>query len=156
MIDSIREACKVSCEILEECFGNFNFKTEKDVVKFLNDKVKDKNLKVAFPPLVVSGKNFLEIHHKSDGTKLKGFVIVDFGVKVDGCCSDITRMAFVGKPNEGELKLFNLVLDVYEKALKEIKIGENYCDLDINARVNFGEYKKYFKQVFIIYCNFIK
>tara|TARA_Y100000310_G_scaffold268591_1_gene281272 strand:- start:183 stop:833 length:651 start_codon:yes stop_codon:yes gene_type:complete len=146
MIDSIRKACEISCEILKECVDKFsNFKTEKDVVKFLKEKIKEKKLKMAFPPLVVSGKNFLEIHHKSNKTKLKGFVIVDFGVKVNNYCADITRMLFVGKPSKKDLELFNLVLEVYEKALSEIKIGNDYCDLDVNARINFGEYKKYFK-----------
>ena len=119
MIDSIRKACELSSEILGECIDNFNFKTEKDVAKWLKRKVKEKGLRNAFSPLVVSGKNFLKIHHKSNNTKLKGFVILDFGVKVDGYCGDLTRMLFIGKPNKKDLELFNLVLSVYEKAVKD-------------------------------------
>jgi len=144
-IEKIKKSCKISCEILKECFDNFNFNTEKDVVKYLRKKAKDKNVKVAFPPLIVSGKNFLEIHHKSDNTKLKGFIIVDFGVKYDGYCSDITRMVYKGKPTKEEIGLFNLVLKVQNNSLKNLKIGKDYCDLDLKARVDFGEYKKYFE-----------
>ncbi|MAG52738.1 MAG: hypothetical protein CMH62_02130 [Nanoarchaeota archaeon] len=146
MIDSIKKACEISCSILKECIDNFdNFKTEKDVANFLKKKVKEKNLKNAFPPLIVSGNNFLKIHHISNNTKLKGFVILDFGVKVGGYCSDITRMVYKGKPNKEELELFNLVLEVYNKSLEDLKIGVDYCDVDLNARINFGKYKKYFK-----------
>jgi len=145
MIDSIREACELSVNILKECIDNFdNFKTEKDVDRWLKKKAKEYSVKLAFPPLIVSGKNFLKIHHKPDNTKLKGFVILDFGVKVDGYCGDLTRMVFEGKPNSEDLKLFNLVLDVQSKALKDLKIGKNYCDIDIQSRLNFGEYKKYY------------
>src|SRR3989344_3942404 len=145
-IQYIKEACKISCEILEECICSFSqFKTEKDVAKHLREKVKERNLRLAFPPLVVSGNNFLEIHHKSNNTKLKGFVIVDFGVKVNGYCSDITRMLYVGKPTKDEIKLFNSVLRVYENCIKNLKIGTDYCDLDLNAIIDFGEYKKYFE-----------
>lgn len=145
MIVNIRKACKITCKILEECFEDFNFKTEKDVVKFLRKKAKEKNVKLAFPPLVVSGKNFLGIHHKSNESKLKGFIIVDFGVKYNGYCSDVTRMLYKGKPSKEDLRLFKLVLKAQEKALKNLKIGMDYCDLDLMSRGDFGKEKKYFE-----------
>ena len=144
-IDKIRKSCEISCDILKECFDNFNFDTEKDVVKYLRKKAKEKNVKVAFPPLIVSGKNFLEIHHKSNETKLKGFVIVDFGVKYEGYCSDITRMLYKGKPSKNEIELFELVLRVHNNSLKNLKIGEDYCNVDLKARMDFGDHKKYFE-----------
>jgi len=145
-IKKIRKACEISCDILEECMKNFkDFETEKDVAKYLRKRTKEKECRLAFAPLVVSGKNFLEIHHKSDETKLKGFVILDFGVKYEGHCSDITRMVYKGKPDEEELKLFNLVKGVQKKALEDLGVGKDYCDVDLNSRINFKEYKKYFE-----------
>jgi Xaa-Pro dipeptidase len=144
-LNLIRKACEITCEILQECFDNFTFETEMEVAKYLRRKAKERNVKLAFPPLVVSGKNFLEIHHKSDKTKLKGFVIVDFGVKYEGFCSDATRMLYIGKLKEEDKELFELVKEVQGKALEDLKVGKDYCDVDLNARINFGEYKKYFE-----------
>ena len=144
-IENIKRACEISCNILRKCLSNFNFNTEKDVAKYLRKKTKEKNCKLAFPPLIVSGKNFLEIHHKSNNTKLKGFVIVDFGVKYEGYCSDITRMLYKGDPNREESKLFELVKEVQRNAFKNLRIGIDYCDIDLKARNNFGRYKKYFE-----------
>ena len=145
MMDYVREACRISCEILKECFDNFDFETEIEVAKYLRKKTKERNCKLAFPPLIVSGNNFLEIHHKPDKTKLKGFVIVDFGIKYKRCCSDVTRMLYKGKPSKEELKLYKLVVEVQENALKNLELGKDYCDLDLKARTDFGEYKKYFE-----------
>ena len=145
MIDYVREACKISCEILKECFDNFNFGTEIEAAKYLRKKAKEKNCKLAFSPLIVSGNNFLEIHHKPDKTKLRRFVIVDFGVKYMEYCGDITRMLYKGNPSKEELKLYNLVRKVQKNALENLRVGDDYCDLDLKARRDFGEYKKYFE-----------
>src|SRR3989344_1374927 len=100
MIDYIKEACKISCEILEDCFSSFYFETEIEVAKYLKEKAKERNCKLAFPSLIVSGSNFLEIHHKPNKTKLNKFIIVDFGVRYNNYCSDVTRMLYKGKPSE--------------------------------------------------------
>lgn len=145
MIDYIREACKISCEILKECFGNFNFETEIEAAEYLRKKAKMKNCKLAFSPLIVSGNNFSEIHHKPDKTKLKGFVIVDFGVKYRGYCSDITRMLYKGNPGKKDLELYSLILNLQETALKEIKVGMNCFELDMMIRDGYGKNKQKFR-----------
>lgn len=146
MIESIRKACEISSNILKECVDNFSeFETEKDVDKWLRKKAKEQDIKLSFPPLIVSGKNFLEIHKKSDNTKLKGFVILDFGVKYKGYCGDITRMVYKGKPSKKDLEVFNLVLDLYETAVKEMKIGMNCFELDMMIRDGFGKDRRKFK-----------
>lgn len=146
MRKEVEKACEISVEILKDCINNFkNFKTERDVAKFLRRKAKEKRCKLAFLPLVVSGGNFLEIHHKVNNTKLKGFVILDFGVKYKGYCSDITRTVYVGKPSKKDLELYDLVLRLYKTVLKEIKINKDVRDLDLMVRDGFGKYKKNFK-----------
>ena len=145
MIDNIKKSCKISCEILEECFSSFYFKTEIEVAQHLRKKAKERNCKLAFPPLIVSGKNFLEIHHKPNKTKLKRFIIVDFGVKYNGFCSDVTRMLYKGKPNREDLEIFNLVLNLQETALRKIKTGMNCFELDMMIRDGYGKYKKNFR-----------
>ena len=145
MIDDIREACKISCEILKECFSDFNFETEIEVANWLREKTKEKNCELAFPPLIVSGNNFLEIHHKPDKTKLNNFIIVDFGVRFKGYCSDVTRMLYKGKLSEKDLSLYRLILDLQETALKEIKVEMNCFELDMMIRDGYGKDRKKFR-----------
>jgi Xaa-Pro aminopeptidase len=145
MIDSLRKACRISCDILEKCIDNFKFKTEKDVFDFLVSESKKKNVGLAFDPVVVSKGNYLEIHHEANDTKLEGFVIIDFGIKVEEYCGDVTRMVYIGKPNDEEVEMYKLVLEVQEKAINSLKIGNDYCDLDLDSRKNFGKFKKYFE-----------
>ena len=64
-IEYIRRACKISCDILNECVNSFYlFKTEADVADWLKNKTKNNGCRLAFNPLIVSGNNFLEVHHK--------------------------------------------------------------------------------------------
>ncbi len=145
MIDYVKEACRISCEILRDCFDDFNFETEIEVAKWLRKKTREKNCKLAFSPLIVSGDNFLEIHHKSNKTKLNRFVIVDFGVRFKGYCSDVTRMLYKGKPSKKDLELYKLILDLQETALKEIKLGMNCFELDMMIRDGYGKDRKKFR-----------
>ncbi len=69
---------------------------------------------------------------------------MDFGCKYKGYCSDMTRTLFLGSPNKHEKMLYNLILNCQNKSIKKIKVGMDYCDLDINARLLLKNYKKYF------------
>jgi len=146
MIDYIRKACELSSSILKECIDNFSkFKTEKDVADWLRKKTKEKNIKLAFLPLVVSGKNFLEIHHKPNNTELSGFTILDFGVRYNGYSGDVTRMIYKGKPSEKDFKIYDLILRLHRTAIREVKIGMNCSELDMMIRDGYGKDRKKFK-----------
>ncbi len=144
MIEEIKKACEISCEILKECFSNFYFETEIEIAQYLKEKTEERDCKLAFPPLIVSGNNFLEIHHKPNETKLNKFIIVDFGVRYNNYCSDVTRMLYKGRPSRKDLEIFNLILDLQETALKEIKIGMNCFELDMMIRDGYGKSRKKF------------
>src|SRR6185369_6541705 len=51
---------------------------------------------MAFPPIVSFGKNAVEIHHSPNNTKIgkNNFLMLDYGVKIQGYCSDFTRTLF--------------------------------------------------------------
>src|SRR6185503_6004789 len=67
---------------------------------------------LAFPSIVSFGKSAVEIHHKPNKRKIgkNNFLMFDFGVKVNGYCSDFTRTLFIGKPNKEQEKIYNIVL----------------------------------------------
>lgn len=73
---------------------------------------------LAFRPIVSFGKNSAEIHHKPNQTKLrKGQIIMlDFGAKVNGYCSDMTRTIFFGKATEKQKRMYKTILEAQRLA----------------------------------------
>ena len=139
----IAKACEITDSIFKEIFTNFNFKTEKDVEKFILKRFRDHKVKPAYPPIVAN--NNATIHAKPRNKKFsRGFLVLDFGCKYNGWCSDITRTLFVGKPSKKEKKLYNLVLNCQKKCIKKVKVGASCADLDIHSRVLLKEYKRFY------------
>lgn len=137
-IQKTKKACEISVKILKQLITELrkhSFKTELDIYDYLKEQTKLANCKLAFKPVIATGKNAFEIHHKANDTKLqKGFLVVDFGVKFKGYCSDITRTFYLGKPSKKEIHLYNLVLEAQETALIHALPGVDGADLDLIAR----------------------
>jgi len=147
-LDCIRKACSLSDTIFSALVKEFrkkSFSTEKDVYTWIVQRVKDNKCGLAFKPLVVTGKNAAEIHHKADDTPLgKGFLIIDLGVKYKGYCSDCTRMLFLGKPTKEDRKLYDLVLMAEETAILYCQPGVYAADVDLIARAALWGYFRHF------------
>ncbi|NQV08788.1 M24 family metallopeptidase [Candidatus Woesearchaeota archaeon] len=140
----IQRACNITDGIFKELIKNFRFKTEKDVAKFIRKKIKENKCRMAFRPIVASGKNASNPHHKPTDKKLTGFIIIDFGVKYKGYCSDMSRTIFVGTPTKEHLKLYKLVLEVQRDSIKKIRKGVKCDELHEYSIKSFGNHKKYF------------
>jgi Xaa-Pro aminopeptidase len=144
-IESVAKACKITDEIFAEIIGFFRFTTERELMLHIRREIKKRGLREAFPPIVSSGARAgTEIHPKSTHSVLEGFVIIDFGVRVNGYCSDMTRTVFVGKPTMKDRTLYKLVLDSKERSAKLAKPGMKCAEADALARKTLGTYKKYF------------
>lgn len=90
----------------------------------------------AFPPIVAAGQNTSVPHHLTSAYRIKKNdpVLVDFGLKVNGYCSDLTRMIFLGKPTPDQQKIYALVRLALETALAQIKPGMTGHQADRIAR----------------------
>lgn len=128
--------------------------SEIDLKKFILSEIKKKGLRPSFPPIVSGGARAgNEIHPKPTKEKLAGFVILDFGARYDGYCSDMTRMLFVAegpegsrrsKPTKKDKEIYAQVLKSCELSTKMVKEGVKCADLDKKARKTLGKYQKYF------------
>ena len=148
-IKYIARACSIADKILKQLIKELrkhSFKTELDIYNFLKQKTKENNCKLAFKPIVAIGKNAAEIHHKASNSKLKkGFLVIDFGVKYKGYCSDCTRTFYLyGKPSTEERKLYNLILEAQLTALNHVQPGVYAADIDLIARAALWDYFKNF------------
>lgn len=91
---------------------------------------------VSFEPIVGSGPLSAHIHHTpGDRTLEKGdLVLLDFGCKVSGYCSDLTRTVVLGPATDEQLDLYRLVLRAQEAALDTIRSGADAVACDRAAR----------------------
>ncbi|MBS3171589.1 aminopeptidase P family protein [Candidatus Woesearchaeota archaeon] len=117
-INLIKKACYFADILMREAVANAKIaKTELDLKKIIEKKILDLNLNPSFDPIVASSKNSKNPHHISNNTKLKGFTVIDLGVKYKNYCSDITRTVFIGKPNKKQIEIYNKVLEVQENSI---------------------------------------
>ncbi|MCR4305907.1 MAG: M24 family metallopeptidase, partial [Candidatus Daviesbacteria bacterium] len=92
--------------------------------------IRTKGAVISFPTIAAFGKNSSIPHHQTGNTKLgpesssgrEGQVILlDFGVKFENYCSDMTRTIFFGKPTGKQKDIYNEVLESQQKAVDYIK-----------------------------------
>lgn len=90
---------------------------------------------LAFQTIAVSGSASSLPHGVPRRTKLeRGFLTMDFGARVDGYCSDMTRTVVIGSATPEEKKLYATVLRAQTEALAAAREGANCAKLDQIAR----------------------
>src|SRR3989344_9024963 len=103
-ISDIKKACNITDKIFRKLvieLKKHSFKTEKDIEIFLRKETKKNKCYLSYRPIVATGKNGAEIHHRPNDTKIKkGFLVIDYGAKYNGFCSDCTRTYCIGTPSK--------------------------------------------------------
>ena len=90
---------------------------------------------VAFETIAVSGTNSSRPHGVPRPVRLeKGFLTMDFGARVDGYCSDMTRTVVLGTADADMKRLYSTVLSAQRAALDAICEGAGCFALDKLAR----------------------
>ncbi len=100
----------------------WKYKTEKKLANALKIMALKAGAEISFEPIAATGKNSSFPHHSPGKAKLQDFVLVDFGVKYNGYCSDLTRCYFRKRKMREE--------EAYEKCKKvfdEMLIGLSKC-----------------------------
>ena len=113
-------------------------KTERQIKRQINNFLKSSDSQgLAFPTIVAFGNHTANIHHKPNLRKLTNnqIIMIDLGVKINGYCSDETRMFFLGKPKPEWLKTYRLVLKAQTLTLKPLRGGRmDSSEVDSIAR----------------------
>jgi len=104
--------------------------------------------RVAFETLVASGPNSALPHHRAGLRKIRqgDVVILDYGCRVGGYCSDITRTVVCGKATEEVKKVYEVVRRAQERGVKAVKKGAEAQEIDRAARseIDGAGYREYF------------
>lgn len=150
-IRHIRTACRItdaaSRQLKDIAMAGI---TERQVANRLNSILRedDRVQTNSFETIVASGPKSAFSHHDVTDRKLKkkDMVIIDFGVFVNGYCSDCTRTLSVGDPGKEMREIYELVLEGQERGISLAKEGEEYGSIDGAIRDLFAEkgYQKYF------------
>lgn len=91
---------------------------------------------MSFETIVASGKRSALPHGRASTQKLprRGFVTLDFGVVLDGYCSDMTRTVHLGKASPRARDVYDSVLEAQEAAVAAVGPGVTCAEVDAAAR----------------------
>jgi Xaa-Pro aminopeptidase len=138
-IKKIKKACKMADKIIQKCIKQFKkFKTEGDVESFLKSQGSD----LSFKPIIASGTNSSTPHYHGSGRLRKGFCVIDFGVRNEGYCSDMTRTIYLGKPSKKEIEMYNLLLNTQKSAIKKLKPGTTIKEINELIKKSLGKHSR--------------
>ncbi len=104
---------------------------------------------ISFPTIVASGANAAVPHHVPTTKKLVAgeSIILDFGFKVDGYCSDFSRTIFIKSVPKKLEEIYVAVEGAYKLAVKNTRSGMQGKVADDIARTHLAE--KNLEQYFI-------
>ena len=90
----------------------------------------------AFDTIVCAGTNASRCHHHPSLRPLRRGqeLLIDMGVKVDGYCSDMTRVVFFGPPSPKLREIYRIVLDANRRAIAGVRAGMTSHAADRLAR----------------------
>jgi Xaa-Pro aminopeptidase len=91
---------------------------------------------MSFPTIVASAERSALPHGVASAAKLPsaGFVVLDYGIVLDGYCSDMTRTVHLGKAPVEARSLYVAVLDAQLAAISAVRPGATAGEVDKAAR----------------------
>lgn len=108
-INKLKKAITLTENILQELFSALpRMKTENEAISFLKIRTLQAGAELSFKPIVASAKNACNPHYepKKRAPLRKGFCIIDFGVRFEGFCADISRTVYLGTPSKKEKEAY--------------------------------------------------
>jgi Xaa-Pro aminopeptidase len=111
--------------------------TEREVALDLEVKMRrDGADEVSFTPIVGSGPLSAHIHHSPSDRPLErgDLVLLDFGCRVDGYCSDLTRTVCLGTASPEQKEMYATVLAAQLAGVEAVTPGGRTREADAAAR----------------------
>ncbi len=137
-IELMREAAALGVRLFEE---SLEFvvpgATENEVAMAIEYQARMAGAeRMSFETIVASGERSALPHGRATNAKLprRGFVTLDFGVVLDGYCSDMTRTVHMGKARAGEREAYDAVLEAQETGVAAVRAGVTGAEVDAAAR----------------------
>jgi Xaa-Pro aminopeptidase len=142
-------AATAAASLLSVLSGGVTGKPELDVAADLEREMKRRGAEaVSFPPIVADGVRSAMPHASPTGNRIGGDgpLVLDFGARKGGYCSDETVTIFPGVPRRPLGKVFDAVRRAQEAGLSALRPGVPCRDVDARVRESLDRsgYLKYF------------
>ncbi len=147
------EKTQAACRIADNAFDHILAyikpgANERDVMLELEWFMrKERRADVAFDTIVASGPRSALPHGRAAERVMEvgDFVTLDFGAKLDGYNSDITRTVVLGEPTTEQRKVYQIVLDALRISIDAIRPGAqgkvvDAIGRDFIAHAGYGDY----------------
>ena len=91
---------------------------------------------MSFETIVAAGPRSALPHGVASATRLprRGFVVLDYGVILNGYCSDMTRTVCMGRPTSEQRRVYDAVLEAQLAAIAAVAPGRTVGEVDEAAR----------------------
>ena len=136
-IAAIRTAASISLQALQRTLPYIKSGvTESELAGMLDFQIRKLGAQNSFETIVAFGPNASRPHHQPSKRKLrkKDSVLIDFGARYNGYCSDITRCFVVGGMTAFYKKVYDVVEQAQAAAIRMIKPGVKITQVDAAAR----------------------
>lgn len=137
-LDKMRIAAHLADEVME------------DLTRFIKPGMTEKEIKVkiedlfvkkgadglSFSPIVACGSNNSRPHYREESGIIakKDVLLLDFGCRYQGFCSDISRTFFIGNISNEEERIYTITREAQAAAILTAQEGIRCCDVDKRAR----------------------
>jgi Xaa-Pro aminopeptidase len=148
-VELLRHAGEIADATLEDLLSFIRpGMTEKQIRKQLLELFEEHGAQgLSFDPIVARGPNASMAHYnRTDGVlQERDSLLIDFGCRYRGYCSDMTRTFFLGEPSEEERRLYEIVRRSQEAGEEAVRPGVPAEEVDRAARkviedAGYGEY----------------
>ena len=137
-IEYIREAVHVAEEALDRTIGQVRAgMSELEVAGILESELRQAGSDgFPFPSIVASGPHAALPHARPTDRRLAtgDFLLIDFGARIGGYCSDVTRTFVVGSATDEQREFYDVVRLANERAVRSVRAGMSGRDADGLAR----------------------
>lgn len=136
-IEKLRSAAHAADAVATEIVGmRFAGRRELDVAADLERLLRERGHEQVDFTIVGSGPNGASPHHAAGARVVEAAdaVVMDFGGRASGYCSDITRTVFVGEPDDEQRRVYEVVRVAQQAAFDAVRPGVAAQEIDRAAR----------------------
>ena len=146
----MKKAARIADEVAEEIVKFIKpGLSEGDIKKRIKELFIEKGADdISFEPIVASGPNSSKPHYNDDKRIIedRDIIVLDFGGRYKGYCSDMSRTIFLGKPTKLQEEIYDIVNRANTEAELYAREGVTAEEVDKKARdiINEAGYGQYF------------
>lgn len=136
-VEAIRRAVRVTSGVFEEFIEEIKpGMRERDLAVELEYRLRRRGAeKLSFDTIIASGERSALPHGIASGKRIdRGFVVCDFGIVLEGYCSDMTRTVYVGNPDSRAREIYDTVLSAQLNCEQHLRAGMESRAMDALTR----------------------